>query len=176
MLRLAAIATALTPFMVPAAAWAQSAEELALAKGIFAQLNPRSIADNVEYCGYIGRDSQGNLVFSQPTRGTNDSCLADDPTNIDVITMSYHTHAAFSTDYNSELPSGADMEGDEDEGIDGWVGTPGGRLWYIDTTDMITRQICGIGCIPSDPNFIQGDSGIIEQSYSYNELVIKLDQ
>ena len=79
-------------------------------------------------------------------------------------------------DYNSEVPSGADMEGDEAEGIDGWVGTPGGRLWYIDTTDMITRQICGIGCIPSDPDFVRGDSGLIEQSYSYDELVIKLDE
>ena len=63
------------------------------------------------------------------------------------------------------------MEGDEDEGIDGWVATPGGRLWYIDTTDMVTFQICGIGCLPSDP-----DSGIIEQSYSYDDLVIKLDE
>ncbi len=68
------------------------------------------------------------------------------------------------------------MEGDEDEGIDGWVATPGGRLWYIDTTDMVTFQICGIGCLPSDPEFIAGDGGIIEQSYSYDDLVIKLDE
>ncbi len=101
-------------------------------------------------------------------------CFA--PHSLAVLTQSYHTHAAFSTDYNSEMPSGVDMEGDEDEGIDGWVATPGGRFWYIDTTDMITRQICGIGCLPADPNFIAGESGIIEISYSYNDLVIKLDE
>ncbi|MCW1951793.1 MAG: DUF4329 domain-containing protein [Octadecabacter sp.] len=176
MLRFSTIAVALMSLFAPITVSAQSAEELALVKGIFAQLNPRSIAENKEFCGYIGLDGAGNLAFSQPTPGNSDSCLADDPTNIDVITTSYHTHAAFSPDYSSELPSGADMEGDEDEGIDGWVATPGGRLWYIDTEDMITRQICGIGCVPSDPDFVAGDSGIIEQSYSYDELIIKLDE
>ena len=102
--------------------------------------------------------------------------MSDDPTNLELITASYHTHGGFSPDYSSELPSGTDMEGDEDEGIDGWVATPGGRLWYIDTTDMVTFQIFGIGCLPSDPEFIAGDSGIIEQSYSYDDLVIKLDE
>lgn len=102
--------------------------------------------------------------------------MSDDPTNLELITASYHTHGGFSPDYSSELQSGTDMEGDEDEGIDGWVATPGGRLWYIDTTDMVTFQICGIGCLPSDPEFIAGDSGIIEQSYSYDDLVIKLDE
>jgi hypothetical protein len=170
------IALALTPLFVPVAVSAQSAKELALVKQIFADLNPHSIAENKEFCGYIGLDDDGNLAFSEPTPGDNDSCLADDPSNINIITTSYHTHAAFSPDYSSELPSGTDMEGDEDEGIDGWVATPGGRLWYIDTDDMTTRQICGIGCLPSDPNFIAGDSGIIEQSYSYDELVIKLDE
>lgn len=170
------IAIALTSLIAPITASAQSAEELALVKEIFADLNPLSIAQNKEFCGYIGLDDDGNLTFSEPTPGNTDSCLADDPININVITTSYHTHAAFSPDYSSELPSGTDMEGDEEEGIDGWVATPGGRLWYIDTEDMITRQICGIGCLASDPNFIAGDSGIIEQNYSYDELIIKLEE
>ena len=176
MLRIAMIAAALTTLFAPVAVSAQSSEELALVKEIFADLNPLSIAENREHCGYIGFDDDGNLTFSDPTPGNSDSCLADDPVHIQVITTSYHTHAAFSPDYSSELPSGTDMEGDEEEGIDGWVATPGGRLWYIDTEDMTTRQICGIGCLPSDPSFIAGDSGIIEQSYSYDELVIKLDE
>lgn len=157
-------------------ATAQSIDEEALVRSIFADLNPRSIQDQVEYCGYIGFTQDGELAYSQPTRGDEGSCLSDDPYILELITASYHTHGGFSTDYSSELPSGTDMEGDEEEGIDGWVATPGGRLWYIDTTDMITRQIRGIGCLPSDPEFIAGDSGIIEQSYSYDELVIKLDE
>ena len=107
--------------------------------------------------------------------GDEGSCLSDEPENLELIIASYHTHGGFSTDYSSETPSGVDMEGDEQEGIDGWVVTPCGRLWYIDTTDMITRQICGIGCLTADPNFIEGDSGLIEQSYSYDELIIELE-
>lgn len=172
MLKFALIAAIVTPFSV----LAQSSEEQALVSGIFNQVNPRSIAENVEYCGYIGFTADGELSFSQPTRGDESSCLPDEADTLELLTASYHTHAAHSPDYSSELPSGTDMEGDEDEGIDGWVATPGGRLWYIDTTDMITRQICGIGCLPTDPAFIAGESGVIQQSYSYNELVIKLDE
>lgn len=157
-------------------AQAQSIDEEALARAIFAELNPISIAENIEYCGYMGFTSDGELSYSPPTPGDTDSCLADDPVNLEIITISYHTHAAFSPDYSSELPSGTDMEGDEEEGIDGWVATPGGRLWYIDTEDMVTRQVCGIGCLPSDPNFVAGGSGVIAQSYSYDDLVIKLDE
>ena len=159
--------------LMPTTLLGQSIDEEALIRSVFADLNPTSIEQNVEFCGYIGFTADGELAYSQPTRGDEGSCLSDDPTNLELITASYHTHGGFSPDYSSELPSGTDMEGDEDEGIDGWVATPGGRLWYIDTTDMVIFQICGIGCLPSDPEFIAGDSGIIEQSYSYDDLVIK---
>ena len=49
--------------------------------------------------------------------------------------------------------------------------TPGGRLWYIDTTDMITSQLCGLGCMGQDPNFIKGVDGEIRRSYTYDELI-----
>lgn len=162
--------------LMPTTLLGQSIDDEALIRSVFADLNPTSIEQNVEFCGYIGFTADGELAYSQPTRGDEGSCLSDDPTNLELITASYHTHGGFSPDYSSELPSGTDMEGDEDEAIDGWVATPGGRLWYIDTTDMVTFQICGIGCLPSDPEFIAGDSGIIEQSYSYDDLVIKLDE
>ena len=44
-----------------------------------------------------------------------------------------------------------DIEADEDEGVDGFVATPGGRLWYVDTKDMIVRQLCSLNCLPQDP-------------------------
>lgn len=161
--------------VLPQIALAQSAEESALIRRVFAELQPISFRENVEYCGYIGLDDDGRLVASRPTRGDESSCLADDPTEISVITASYHTHGAYSPDYYNEVPSGDDMEGDEEEGIDGWVATPGGRLWYIDTEDMITFQVCGIGCLPSDPRFVPGDMGQIAQSYSYRDLVRLLE-
>lgn len=156
---------------VGSAAPAQTAEEQALVFEIFSTLNPKSIALNIEYCGYIGYDANGRLLASKPTRGNIDSCLPDDPAGIDLIVASYHTHGAFSRDYFNEIPSGEDMEGDEAEGIDGWVATPGGRLWFIETPEMITYQVCGIGCLPADPGFIEGDMGRIENQYTYEDLV-----
>lgn len=159
----------------PVTATAQSAAEEALIRQVFAQLQPISFRENVEYCGYLGLDPDGRLVASRATRGDEGSCMADDPANIAVITTSYHTHGGYSPDYVAEVPSGDDMEADEAEGIDGWVATPGGRLWYIDTEDMIARQVCGIGCLTADPRFVAGDLGPIAQSYGYRDLVHLLD-
>lgn len=161
-------------FIIPLPAWAQEPGELALVKKVFAKLQPISIKANREYCGYIGYNASGKLVASNAKRGGKGSCLANDPVNLETVIASYHTHGAFSTRYANEVPSGDDMETDEIEGIDGWVATPGGRLWYIDTEDMVTSQICGIGCLPMDAKFRQGDMGKIAQSYNYDQLIEKL--
>ncbi len=157
-------------------AFAQGNAEVNLAKAIFANLQPVSISENVEFCGYIGYDRAGQLAFSQPSRGDEGSCAPSNPINLNVITASYHTHGGHSQDYFNEVPSGEDMEGDADEGIDGYVATPGGRLWYIDSEDMVASQLCGVGCLPADPLFRVGENGLIRQSYSYDDLVIKLSE
>ncbi len=153
----------------------QPADEEALIRATLNELNVMSFAEGIEFCGYVGFTPEGRLAVSPPTRGDESSCLADDPDNLDLITASYHTHGNFSTEYSSETPSGTDMEGDEEEGIDGWVSTPGGRLWYIDTADMVTFQVCGIGCLAQDPEFIAGDDGLIADEYTYDELVERLE-
>ncbi len=162
--------------LLPVGVLAQPADEQSLVMSVFAALQPVSIRENVEYCGYVGFDAAGVLIASPPARGDEASCLSDDPQYITVITASYHTHGAFAPDYFNEVPSGDDMEGDEEEGIDGWVATPGGRLWYIDTTDMVTFQVCGLGCLPSDPGFVAGDMGTIADSYTYDDLVKLLEE
>jgi hypothetical protein len=162
--------------ILPFGAHAQERGELALVKKVFAQLQPISIKNNREYCGYIGYDGAGKLVASQATRGRRGSCRAKDPRNIETIIASFHTHGAFSRGYYSEMPSQTDMDGDEEEGIDGWVATPGGRLWYIDTQDMVASQICSIGCLKMDANFEAGDMGKIASSYSYKGLVAKFER
>lgn len=166
---------ALALIVVPCAGFAQGASEVALVKAMFAKLQPVSIEKNREYCGYVGFDADGRMRASKPARGDTDSCMPDDPELIEVITASYHTHGAYSPDYYNEVPSGDDMESDEAEGIDGWVATPGGRLWYIDTDTMTASQYCGIGCLPSDPKFVPGDMGKIAPSYSYDDLVRVLE-
>ncbi len=150
---------------------AQDTEELALARATLSAIQPQSIRENVEYCGYLGLDENGAYIASPPTRGDTSSCLSDDPVDIAVITASYHTHAAYSPDYNSEVPSGDDIEGDEEEGIDGYVATPGGRFWYIDTLDDVLSQICGVGCLPHDPSFERETDYVVQQSYAFDELI-----
>lgn len=161
---------------LPTTLAAQGSPEVDMVKGIFTSLQPVSIAENIEFCGYVGFDDAGALAFSEPTRGNEGSCVADEPDNLNVITASYHTHGGHSLDYFNEVPSGDDMEGDADEGIDGYVATPGGRLWYIDSSDMIASQLCGIGCLPADPLFRTGENGLIKQSYTYDDLIIKLEE
>ncbi|MEM6728719.1 MAG: DUF4329 domain-containing protein [Pseudomonadota bacterium] len=150
---------------------AQSAEEIALAKATLGALQPPSFAQDREFCGYFGYDSGDRLVATPATRGERDSCLFDGPEDGLVLVLSFHTHGRFSTAFAAEVPSVADIEADEAEGIDGFVATPGGRLWYVDTEDMVVRQICGLGCLPQDPRFIEGAEGQVEISYTYQELL-----
>ncbi|MCI2394977.1 DUF4329 domain-containing protein [Aliiroseovarius sediminis] len=160
--------------IAPLAACAQEPGELELVKKVFAKVQPISIRANREYCGYIGYDRSGKLVASKAWRGGKGTCRARDPENLVKVVASYHTHGAFSSRYANEVPSGDDMMTDEIEGVNGWVATPGGRLWYIDTRSMVTRQICGIGCLPMDANFQQGDMGQVAPRYHYDQLIDKL--
>lgn len=164
--------TALTLLaLLPTATFAQSAEEITIARATLAALQGPSFEDNIEFCGYLGYDAEENLVPTPASKGDNESCAYEGPEDGYVLVLSYHTHAAFDPEYSSEIPSVADIESDEAEGIDGFVATPGGRLWYVDTTDMIVRQICGLGCLPQDPDFIEGADGDIAISYTYEELL-----
>jgi hypothetical protein len=165
------IACALCAALLCNSATAQSPEEIALFQATFAQLQPTSFEDRREYCGYVGINDAGELTISGVARGRRNSCLADDPDDLAVIYASFHTHGAFRGEEGDEVPSVSDIEADADEGIDGYVATPGGRLWYIDTEDMVTYQICGRGCLPQDPSFQPFPGGLISESYSYDALV-----
>ncbi len=152
--------------LLSGAAFAQSTGEVDLVKSVLNQLQDVSFRKNREYCGYIGYDGKGVLFASNARRGRRDSCLGKAPDNMDVI-ASYHN----DPDARAEVPSVADLEGDEDEGIDGYISTPGGRLWYSDSQDMEVSQICGIGCMKQDPKFKARIDGDIHISYSYEELL-----
>lgn len=158
----------------PVMSASQSGQEVALVRSLFAQLQPISIQTGAEYCGLIGFDAFGTLIATQAERGDAASCAIEGQGRIEVVTASYHTHGAFSTDYFNELPSVTDVEGDEADGIDGYIATPGGRLWYVDSSERVMSQLCGLGCLPSDPRFIPGDGGPVAQSYTYEELAWRL--
>lgn len=165
-------ALTLTGFLVATPALAQERAEVTLVKQIFAQIQPLSFKNDREYCGYLARKPDGTLTATPAKKGQRDSCEPRAPKDDDwLIVASYHTHGAFDMDVPAEFPSVTDIEADEDEGIDGYVATPGGRLWYVDTTEMAVGQICGIGCLEQDPNFEAGLDGTIAQSYTYRQLL-----
>ena len=112
-----------------------------------------SIRDNREYCGVIGYDSAGNLMATGPIRGEVGSCdPGDDPPGFEAV-ASYHTHGAYSRDADTEVPSMDDLLGDFEEGIDGYIATPGGRVWLNLADEEVSFMLCGRGCVREDPAF-----------------------
>ncbi|APX89123.1 hypothetical protein BV394_04835 [Brevirhabdus pacifica] len=156
---------------LPLPALADAGAEERLVRSVLNQLQPPSFAANREYCGFIGYDSRGRLKAGRARRGNRDECTPELPQDLEIV-ASYHTHGGFDRGADSEIPSVDDIEADEADGVDGWVATPGGRLWYVDTQDMVVSQVCGIGCLRSDPNFRAGVQGKIRKSYTYQELLI----
>jgi len=169
MTRLAALlALFLLPLAAPASA--QSNAEVRFVSNILNQLQPRSFRENREFCGFIGIDGAGRFAVGPIVAGGRDSCEPLWPDTLNVI-ASFHTHGGYDREAWSEIPSVTDIEADEADGVDGWVATPGGRLWYIDTTDMVVSQVCGTGCLLQDPKWRPETRLRIRQSYTYRELI-----
>ncbi|WP_179141856.1 DUF4329 domain-containing protein [Salibaculum halophilum] len=152
---------------VPDPSW----DEIDFAVSVLAEIQPLSVAKRREYCGYIGRDAGGAMVATQAVPGTMASCRPVWPRAGEMrVVASYHTHGAFDLGYVNEVPSDIDLRGDISLGIDGWVATPGGRLWFNDAGAGETRLICGVGCLPVSPEFDKGLNGRIAKRYSLEEL------
>jgi hypothetical protein len=156
-------------------ALSQSREEVAFVRDVFAQVQLLSFRKGVEVCGFVGYDRDGELAISGPEIGEYASCSMDWPANLTVI-ASYHTHGLFDADYINELPSDIDMLSDQSLGVNGWIATPGGRLWYVDSERMVTKQVCTLGCLPMAPGFLKTHGGLIAKGYRFDELVARLAQ
>lgn len=139
----------------------------------FTEIQPQSFEKKSEYCGFLGRDANGALLTTPPLQGSRDSCPLEWPRDMEVI-ASYHTHGTFDFAYHNELPSDTDMLSDQSLGVDGWIATPGGRLWYVDEGQMVAKQICGVGCLPIAPGFYKSQAGQIAKGYTYEALVERL--
>ena len=106
--------------LCPIMATAQPAGEMEAAREILLELQSRSFAENREYCGYIGLMPDGTYMATEVTRGTSDSCLSrGDESRFVEVTASFHTHAGYDPDADSEVPSVEDLVGDIDEGANG---------------------------------------------------------
>lgn len=133
-------------------------------------LQARSFAERREFCGYFFIDSDGNLQGTPPRRGTVASCDMPAPQVGQGIIASYHTHGAYGPAFDNEVPSTIDLTSDFDYGIDGYVSTPGGRVWLVDFQTLQTRQICGLSCVRADPGFVPKGESSIRTSYTVPEL------
>lgn len=148
-------------------------DELAFATAILTALQIRSFNENREYCGYLGRDSAGRLISTRHSAGSEASCyLPAIPAGMTVL-ASYHTHGTYSPIYASEFPTTMDIETDRADGVDGYIATPGGRLWYVDSDAMTVRQLCGPGCLPQDPSYRPDEAGQIRTAYTYRDLQLR---
>lgn len=144
--------------------------ELATVTQILTDLQITSFAVNAEHCGYIGLDRSNQIIVSQINRGTEASCDLPWPPAGMTLLASFHTHGTYSPFYASEFPTVTDMMSDAAEDIDGYISTPGGRLWYVDTDTMTVRQLCGRGCLPQDPNYRPEDDGPLRPVFTLADL------
>jgi len=149
----------------------QDQDLIRAAKQVLTTLQVRSFRAGREFCGLLGRDSDGRIISTRPKRGRLDSCLPNEFRNPDVTPLaSFHTHAAYDEDADSEVPSFEDLSADIAEGLVGFVATPGGRFWISDPVKQRVTQLCGLRCLPQDRLFQQGDWGNIAKSYSLRQL------
>ncbi|MCB2066548.1 MAG: DUF4329 domain-containing protein [Erythrobacter sp.] len=123
----------------------------AFARQRLSQLQERSFAEDVEQCGLVAERGTGEIMSRTVMIGREDSC---DVQWFNVSTLyplaTFHTHAAYNPDYDSEVPSTLDLESAVAGQLDGYVATPGGRLWHLDWQAGMARQVCGENCLPQD--------------------------
>jgi hypothetical protein len=139
-------------------------------------LQVTSFAERREFCGYFYLDAAGNFAASPAARGTFAECEYDLPPRGGRVFASYHTHGAFGADYDNEVPSVTDLLSDFDFGIDGYVATPGGRLWKVDYAAQRTYQVCGLGCVLVDPGFQPRNESTVRSSYTLGQLQNRANQ
>lgn len=142
------------------------------AKNFLDSIQAQSIADRREYCGYFFRDPAGQVKATPPRRGTFATCSMPAPRRGDGIFASYHTHGAYGRQYDNEVPSTTDLLSDFQLGLDGYISTPGGRIWHVSSATRDARQVCGLGCVTRDPGFVPRNEANVRQRYT----VVSLNQ
>lgn len=142
----------------------------------FDSIQMRSFAEKVEYCGWLGFDALGTMVATPAKRGAADHCDLDDPPAGFEILASYHTHGAYDRDADTEVPSIGDLEGDFEEGVDGYIATPGGRLWLNLVEEQISIQLCGPGCVVADSSFRECPAFPPAEEYTIADLQAREDE
>ncbi len=147
-----------------------AAEADAFARQFLNSIQARSIRERRELCGYFIQLPNGQITATPPVPGTFASCEQVAPRAGQGIFASYHTHGAYGAQYDNEVPSSTDLQSDFEFGIDGYVSTPGGRVWRIESDTREAIQICGRGCISVDRGFVPDGEAFILTRYTLADL------
>ena len=138
-----------------------------------------SLENNREYCGYIAFDGEERLRFTAPLKGSVETCTPPEVPYEWELIASYHTHGALDAnepDVSYELPSGEDIRSDLSEGIDGYLSTPGGRFWFIDTQDETVIMLGGVGYFQPDNFFKQDLHCGPRAQHTFDEIYLMEDE
>lgn len=166
----ASTAAVLAPRPGLAIAAPSTAQADAFAVAFLDSIQAQSFAARREYCGYF-LFVDGRILPTAPIPGTTASCTQPAPPL--YAFASYHTHGAFDADYDNEVPSPEDMLGDFAFGIDGYISTPGGRVWRVEIDDRAAIQVCGLGCVAVDRGFIPRDEMSIPPRMTVEDLLAR---
>jgi hypothetical protein len=55
-------------------------------------------------------------------------------------------------------------------GVNGWVATPGGRLWFVDGRTGALEQVCGADAFRWIPAFVPEEHGPVPETLSLDGL------
>jgi hypothetical protein len=138
--------------------------------GFLDAIQPRSVALRREFCGFFHVTETGAIAATPPRVGDFAGCEMPVPRAGAGVFASYHTHSAFAPGYDNEVPSLQDLRNDVRLGIDGYVSTPGGRVWRVDHATRSAVQLCGLGCVFMDPGFVPLNESGIRARYSMADL------
>ena len=154
-----------------------SDEEIAdYARATLDRLQRQSFASGTEFCGMIYEDGQGRLSATEVTRGDHSACnFSFEWGGENNPVASFHTHGGFHIDYDNEVPSVLDMEQDIKNRVDGFISTPGGRLWRVDWQKERADLMCGEKCLKQDPAYRPCPAYPIERSYTVEQLKKRSD-
>ena len=147
-----------------------AAQADAFARSFLNTIQARSFRERRELCGYFIQQSDGRIAATEPVPGTFASCAQPAPRAGEGIFASYHTHGAYGPQYDNEVPSLTDLLSDFEFGLDGYVSTPGGRVWRIEFDSRDTLQVCGQGCVAVDPGYVPDNESGILQRFTVDDL------
>ena len=137
-------------------------------------MQARSFAEKVELCAIVFETSTGELDSTEVKVGDEATCdlrYFDEPGMAPLASI--HTHGAFDENYDSEVPSLIDLEGDIESQIDGYVATPGGRLWRVDWRQERAVLVCPEGCLRQDPAYRSCPGDPIAPAYNSAQLTAR---